>query len=957
VLRFLVERHSLSATKLAVSPLLLTTSSSQELCQSRPVRPTRFPSVPFPVVYGPLYRHGSSFSEVLNPNDPEQTPVNQFAAKLGRVKIASRCKEPGAEMSHVFEPASRESPRVQPQRGPAIVLVGISALGILADRIWPLEINGWLLLTALCAIVWSCCSGCVALRTGLSINDQSLAAQDSQGTFATHRRWISVGVLLFGWFCLAGAWHHWRWSCRAADDIANSATDEPQLVRVIGKIVQTPWVAHRPEEERARWQNPDHTILILECRALVTNVDESLIVSGTARVTIDGNLSEVVLGDVVEVTGELLRPSEPANPGDFDQRAFLRTQGLFTLIRSNNIECIRCLKRERTVRDWLLVLRGSVRTRAEQLISSRLGPDTAPVAQAMLLGSRVQIDEETRRAFRESGMLHILAISGMNVGLLWSWLWTLSRLLGRSVETSIWIVLIALPVYAMVTDANPPIVRATVVAVIIAFGKLIGRSGSVGNSLALAGLAVLVWNPGDLFNTGAQLSFLAVFAILHATNGLKLVHDETLAKSADAPLVDPVARRALARAMRLIFEANIVGLAVWMMTSPLIASQFHLVSPIGSFLTVLLIIPVTIMFWIGYSFLLLGLIWSSAFGWLGLLFDILLRAFLWTVRAGAGLNLGHAYVPALPVWWTIGFYGLTLIPILVIRGRNRGSAISLRAGLAWMVLGMVWGLTCPPRPGVTCTFISVGHGLSVLIECPNGRTVLYDAGGMVGGSSTARTISQTMWMTGRARVDAVIISHADGDHCNALPELSRIVSPGELFVHGSFLDWNQPAVVASIEQSAKAGAEVRLISAGQTLVLDRDVSLRVLHPAHDFHSLHDNPNSLVVCLEYAGRRIVLTGDLELEGLERLLKTPRIDADVFLSPHHGSMKANPPDLARWATPDYVIVSTPEPVVADRLATRYGPESEILTTAKYGAIRCRISPKGELEVAPFRKNAHW
>ncbi len=118
--------------------------------------------------------------------------------------------------------------------------------------------------------------------------------------------------------------------------------------------------------------------------------------------------------------------------------------------------------RERTLWDWLLVFRSHLRFRAEALIANWLSPETAPVAQAMLLGSRVQIDDETRRAFRESGMLHVLAISGMNVGLLWSWLWSLSRWLGRSAETSTWIVLIALPIYAMVTDANPPIVRATV---------------------------------------------------------------------------------------------------------------------------------------------------------------------------------------------------------------------------------------------------------------------------------------------------------------------------------------------------------------------------------------------------------------------------------------------------------------------------------------------------------------
>jgi competence protein ComEC len=491
------------------------------------------------------------------------------------------------------------------------------------------------------------------------------------------------------------------------------------------------------------------------------------------------------------------------------------------------------------------------------------------------------------------------------------------------------------------------------VAVIIAFGRLIGRDGSIANSLSLAGLSILGWNPSDLFNTGAQLSFLAVFAIIHTMNWITLVRQEALAMVVDAPLHDSAFRRFLAWSRRAISDAILVGLAVWILTSPLLAREFHLISPVGTLLTVALVVPVTVMFWIGYSFLLLGLVWSAAFGWLGSLFDLMLRSFLWSVRAGASWDLGHLYVPAPPVWWIVGFYGLTLGPILLLRGRFRGSKFSVRAGLVWMALGLAWGIQRSPHPGVTCTFISVGHGLSVLIECPNGRTVLYDAGSMGAGDSIAQMISQTTWVTGRSRVDAVVLSHADGDHCNALPELARIVSPSELFVHSSFLDCRQPAVAAAIEQSAIVGTQVRLISAGQSLILDPEVTLQVLHPSRDFRSAHDNPNSLVVCLQYAARRIVLTGDLELEGLQRLLKSPPIDADVLLSPHHGSIKANPPDLARWATPEYVIVSTSDATVADRLATRYGPSSQIVTTAAYGAIQCRISPEGDLAVEPFKQ----
>lgn len=853
-------------------------------------------------------------------------------------------------MSFQFEPAVADPPQRRTRRAPAIVLVVFAIAGILIDRLYSVRVDSWLLLTAGASIAWLILF-VVTPRQPCESLDQATAS--SSLLISQILRRGSIISLLIGWLALCGAWHHWNWNCRAENHLANYATDHAQLARVTGKVVQAPWIVKHSDAERAHWQNPEHTILFVDCRSLADHASESIDVTGIARVSIDGAVRSVDLSDVVEIIGELILPSEPSNPGDFDQRTFLRSQGVHVLVRTNHIESVVIQQRERTLWDWLLLARGRIRLRAEQLIADHLTPETAPVAQAMLLGTRSSIDEETRRAFRESGMLHILAISGMNVGLLWTWLWSLCRWSGRSARTSIWVVLFALPAYALLTDANPPIVRATVVAVIVAFGQLIGRTGSVGNSLALAGLAVLAWNPSDLFNTGAQLSFLAVFAILHAMNWLSMIREETKPTAEDAPLRDTFWRQNWPRLQRALIDANVVGLAVWVITSPLVAREFHLVSPIGSILTILLALPVTVMFWIGYTFLLLGLVWSWAFGWLGGIFDWLLGLFLLSVKAGASWNLGHVYVPAPPLWWTIGFYGLTIIPVLAAQHRRWGAAISVRAGLAWMVGGLIWGLNQPPHPGVTCTFISVGHGLGVMVEFPNGKTALYDAGGMTGGASIARTISQTLWSTGRARLDAVIISHADGDHCNGLPELSRIVSPGGLFVHNSFLDWNQQPVAAAIDDTIKQGADVRLISAGQSLIIDPDVTFRILHPPPDFRSEKDNPNSLVISIEYAGRTIVLTGDLELDGLEQLLTTERVDTDVLLSPHHGSLKANPPDLARWATPEYLIISTPDASIGDRLLPHFGSETQILTTATYGAIRCHISPDGELRITPFKQ----
>ncbi len=828
-------------------------------------------------------------------------------------------------MLHLFEPVARPVATGHFHRGPAIPVVFAVMLGVLADRLSTVSLATWLLVAA-----------CAAFAGAMS--------------FAMRRRTSSAALLLLSWIGCGAAWHHWRWSCLAENDLSAWASDGGQLARLRAKVLQAPLISKNPDAAHTPWRPAERTTAVIECRALVSDVAPPEPVSGLARLAIAGRFDALSIGDVIEITGKVVRPATPANPGDFDARGMLRTQGLHCLVGAESVEAVRIVARERNLLDWLAVLRARARRRAETLIAGHLGERTAPVAQSLLLGSRVDLDRDVRRAFAESGTLHVLAISGMNVGLLWGWLWFLCRGLRMSASVSLMAIVGLLPAYALLTDANPPVVRATIVAVVLACGQLVGRGGSAWNSLALAALFVLAWNPSDLFNSGAQLSFLSVFAILLAMSFLRSLR--RMFVEADAPLDGgPPWRRGRTWLIRRIAESYAIGAAIWLVTSPLIASQFHLVSPIGLVLNVLLSPLIVVMFWLGYSFLLLGLVSPALFGWLGAPFDLTLGWFLSAVEASARLDLGHVYVSAPPAWWLVGFYGTTLS--LALFDRLNGRAYwSPRAALAWIVLGLAVSLRTPSSGGLTCTVLSVGHGLSVLIECPNGRTLLYDAGGMRGGNRVAHTVEEVLWSQGHARLDAIVVSHADADHCNAIPELAKVLPTGTMFVHRTFLDWSQLPVAEALDQSAAARVDIRLLAAGQNLSLDPRVSLRVLHPAPDFHSTQDNPNSIVLCIEYSGRRIVLTGDLEREGLSRLVRTPHLDTDVLLAPHHGSLSANPPDLARWATPEWVIASASDPAVEERLAARYGPETQVLSTSRHGAIRCRITPDGALHIEPFR-----
>jgi competence protein ComEC len=278
--------------------------------------------------------------------------------------------------------------------------------------------------------------------------------------------------------------------------------------------------------------------------------------------------------------------------------------------------------------------------------------------------------------------------------------------------------------------------------------------------------------------------------------------------------------------------------------------------------------------------------------------------------------------------------------------------IAVRGLLAWGVIGLAAGLMPQASGELSCRFLAVGHGLSVLMELPNGKTVLYDAGSMGDASRAAKVVAQELRRRGLRRIDALILSHADADHCNALPELLRALPIGSVLIGPGFLEDDQPLPRQIVEQCAARNVPVGLLAAGHQVVLHPEVSFRVLHPAEEFISEQDNPRSLVAAVEYQGRRILLTGDVEGEGLATLLRQSSLPCDVLLSPHHGSRAANPEKLAKWSRPRYVVVSTQDAVSEERLAQTYSPETHVLATARRGAIECRIDSRGDLSVETFR-----
>ena len=261
------------------------------------------------------------------------------------------------------------------------------------------------------------------------------------------------------------------------------------------------------------------------------------------------------------------------------------------------------------------------------------------------------------------------------------------------------------------------------------------------------------------------------------------------------------------------------------------------------------------------------------------------------------------------------------------------------------------------------TVIDVRHGSATLLQLPNGRNVLFDCGSTSGSNKAARTISELLWKQGISRLDAVIVSHADVDHFNALPALIERFEVNEVWVSPSMADDDARSVETLREAMLKHDVPVRLVCERTFTKMnhadDSDAGLKIsfLGPpslSEDvLERLDDNELSLVAKVEFAGRTILLPGDVEKMGMELLLKRPIAKTDVLVAAHHGSKNSDPQRFARWCEPDFVIASCGSGKFGDFETQQFklGHPCTVLSTDQKGAVRCSVKNSGSLSIE------HW
>jgi competence protein ComEC len=759
----------------------------------------------------------------------------------------------------------------------------------------------------------------------------------------------AAAVLLCSVVLVGAAWHHVRWRLFSEDEIGRYARMDPRPVCVELVARASPRVVAAPPPNPLRLLPTKERTRILADAVAIRDQADWRTCSGRVTVMVNGRFDSLRAGDRFLMFGRLAAPRPLQNPGEFDFAEHARGDRVLAWLTAEFPGAIVPADSNDSGFGFARFI-DDVRARGDSVLWRYLEPSQAALAEAVLLGAREHLDDSRFDPYLETGAVHILSVSGLHVGILAGFLFLFLRLGMLPRRLALILVAMIIVAYAMLTYAEPPIVRAAILVVLICVGRLAGRDVLSFNSLATAAIVVLIINPADLFRTGAQLSFLAIATF--GAFGLQSIFSSP---------VDPLDRliaqsrpwgiRQLYRMRRWVIGLIITSAMVWLVTLPLAMARFHLFNPIAIPLNVVMWVPTVAAMCSGFLLLVFG--W---FGPLASLFAWVCNTSLWALDGAVHLarDIGHGFwwVAGPDDWWLVGFY-LLLAGFVVLNWpawRWRLTLLVAWAGVAFAVAGY----RALPRDTLTCTFLSVGHGCAVVVELPDGRTILYDAGHFGSPESGADSIARYLWSRGITRLDAIVISHNDADHFNAVPDLLVRVPARVVYVSPTMYHRPSRATGALREFFVRNRVTVREIAADQRFAADgpgKQVTIDVLHPPPEGVRGTDNANSIVLETTYRGRRILLTGDLEDGGLARVIELPPRDIDVLLAPHHGSAKSSPEEMAPWSRPEIVVVSggfrgNLYPV--QTTYARFG--AKVLHTASVGAVQVTIDQVG-MSVKPL------
>jgi len=666
-------------------------------------------------------------------------------------------------------------------------------------------------------------------------------------------------------------------------------------------------------------------------------------VYGTIRVNLLDQTLPLSYGMRIQFKSKLYPLSTFKNPGALNYKRYMMFKGIFgkAYIKKKNHVSIVSYHAGDPIRQWIETSRSHIAA----LITKWSSSNTHGILKGFLIGDRSEIQPHLREAFIQMGLAHMLAISGLHIGMVFGFSFTVIRfLLSRSTRIlwtgflySVSIILAMIPtiMYGCLAGLSIPTIRSLIMISVFVIAYLIHRERDAMNTLALSAIIMLAWDPPSLYDISFQLSFSAVAVIIMGYSNLSQIK-----------------RFKENRLIYTLIQWPFMSFLATIGTFPLLLYYFNNLSLIG-FVSNIVFVP-----WLSFLCIIPGLIGVL----MGIISPIIsgycIAMSSWALDCAIYLIHNITTYPISiktisPSIIEIVIYYSILVTLLTFTQKWAKYLLFLLLLLVGIDTGY-WIHQRFFKDNLTVTILDVSMGNAALLELPQGETWIIDGGGFPGTSFDVgeKIIAPVLWRKKIITVDRIILTHADYDHIGGLLYIAQHFNVKELWTSPGNEDSNTYESLLNIAKNNHI--IVKILSKGYAFQNDL-ISFSILYPPDvNFENnpvFHNRNNrSLVIHLCYDQYCFLFPGDIEKEAEKELLSISgdQLQSQVLISPHHGSGTSSSEEFMKAVSPHWIVISTqgtryetiPHPEVIQRY---YSYTNHVFRTDYHGAIEMQTNGK--------------
>lgn len=700
------------------------------------------------------------------------------------------------------------------------------------------------------------------------------------------------------------------------DDLLNIA---PQNSTIYGKVLSIP-----------QYKGTNKTKFFFKVDRIEYDNQVRQFRSEKVFVTLD-SLNKLKVYNNYKITGRLSTPFKAGNPSQFDYGNYLRNFDTYSVFYGNNYAKIagNLSRKER-----LLQAVNDYREKIISMHSKYLNSPNLEILGGIVFGDdAVSPPDNIRQSFINSGLLHILAASGMNVAFIFSFFYFFLSLFKINYKINISFCIFMVLIYSLMTGLGPSVIRATLMLVFVLMGKLIDRDAHSVSLLAFVAFLMLIYNPMYINDVGFQLSFIVTLGLLVST---------------------PYLIRSKNRFFNWLVGTISIPVIAQLWVIPIQIFYFNNISLYSVFANIM---SVPILSVISFGGFISSLITPFLPSFVCRCFDSILNPLIttlvnisdfWGTLPYAATQTAHPNILQILLYYVI------LVFITIYFNDDVRKKYSKYFKIIFLTCLLVLLITLIPIKSNKLEIMAfdVGNADSFLIKTPANDYIMIDTAksGYKGGKSQAEMlILKYMLDRGIKNIDTIIVTHFDNDHCGGVVDLIRGVRVKNLYVNS--LNHSSKEAKDIYNTANQFGVKLNLATIGQ-VVYEKDGLILTNYISKDSLEYGDNEASIVTLLDYKDFSMLFMGDSGVESFNKLKSYLPANITALKVGHHGALGVVNKNMIDYLNPKVAVISVgenkfghPSPVTLDVLK-----KTKILRTDINNSIKI-IVDKNEYSIYSF------